>query len=77
MIKNIDTTNISGADFLTKSGIDILYSTGAMKLFENVLPVREGHKLNKAEYLVMSDAYIMKTEEEDFRKDWLDSYATT
>ena len=73
MTRNVGT----GADFTTKSGIDILYSTGTMELFENVLPMREAQKIDNAEYLAMSDAYIMKTEEEDFRKDWLDSYATT
>ena len=68
---------ILGADFLTKSGIDILYSTGTMEWFENVLPMREAHKLNNAEYLTMADAYLMQTEEKDSGEDWLDSYATT
>ena len=39
--------------------------------------MREAHKLNNAKYLAMADAYIMQTEEEDFREDWLDRYATT
>ena len=68
---------ILGADFLTKTGIDILYSTGTMEWFANVLPMREVHKINNAKSLAMADAYIMQTEEEDFGEDWLDSYATT
>ena len=47
---------ILGADFLTKTGIDILYSTGTMKWFEHVLSRREAHRTNNAEYLAMSDA---------------------
>jgi len=31
---------ILGADFLTKTGIDINYSTGTMHWFENVRPMR-------------------------------------
>ena len=57
---------ILGADFITKSGIDILYSTGTMEWFEKVLPMREAHKLNNAKQLTMADDYIMQTEEEDF-----------
>ena len=52
---------ILGADFLTKSGIDIVYSTGTIECFENVLPMREAHKTNNAEYLAMADAYMMQT----------------
>ena len=68
---------ILGTDFLTKCGIGILYSTGTMEWFKSVLPMREPHKLNNAKYQVMTDAYIMQTEEEDFGEDWLDSCATT
>ena len=49
-----------GSDFLAKSGIDILYSTGTTKWFENVLLMREPHKVNNSEYLAMADAYIIQ-----------------
>ena len=39
---------ILGADLLTKSGIDINYSTGTMHWFENVRPMREPWKLTIA-----------------------------
>ena len=48
-----------------------------MEWFENVLPMREPHKVNNSEYLVMADAYVIQTEEEELGEDWLDSYATT
>ena len=48
-----------------------------MEWFENVLPMREPHKVNNTEYLAMADAYIIQTEEEELGDDWLDSYATT
>ena len=47
---------ILGSDFLTKLGIDILYSTVTMEWFETVLPMREPHKVNNTEYLAMADA---------------------
>ena len=37
---------ILGANFLTKTGIDIKYSTGTMHWFENIRPMREPWKLN-------------------------------
>ena len=52
---------ILGADLLIKSGIDILYSTGTMEWFKNILPMREAHKLINAKCLAMADAYIMRT----------------
>ena len=63
-------------DFLTKSGITILYSIGTTEWFENVLPIREPHKANNSEYLAMADAYIIQIEEK-LGEDWLDSCATT
>jgi hypothetical protein len=34
---------ILGADFLTKTGIDVKYSTGAIEWFKNELPIRDPH----------------------------------
>ena len=36
---------ILGADFLTKTGIDVKYSTGTIEWFENELPLRNPHVL--------------------------------
>ena len=69
---------ILGSDFRTKSGIDMLSSTGTIERFENVLLTREAHMLTTSEYLAMSDAYIIQTavEKEDLCEDWLEYAAT-
>jgi hypothetical protein len=35
---------ILGADFLTKTGIDVKYSTSTIKWFKSVLPLRDPHQ---------------------------------
>ena len=55
---------ILGADFLTKSGIDINYSTGTMHWFENVCPIREPWKLDNSEYNAMASAYDIQHDDE-------------
>ncbi len=46
---------ILGADFLNKSGIDIIYSTGTVQLFENEIPLHNPHLLTDKDYLSMSE----------------------
>jgi hypothetical protein len=46
---------ILGADFLSKSGIDIKYSTGIIEWFDNKLPICDPHQLDGNEYLAMAD----------------------
>ena len=46
---------ILGAEFLSKSGIDIKYSTGIIKWFDNELPMRDPHQLDGKEYVAMAD----------------------
>ena len=41
-----ETNIILGADFLSKSGIDIKYSMGIIERFDNELPVRNLHQLD-------------------------------
>ena len=67
---------ILGADFLTKLGIDINYSTGTMHWFENVRPMREPWKLDNSEYNTMDSAYDIQHDDELIWEDWLDSYLT-
>ncbi len=67
---------ILGADFLTKTGIDIQYSTGTMHWFENVRPMREPWKLTNKEYHAMACAFDIQNDDELFGEDWLDSYLT-
>ena len=54
---------ILGSDFLTKSGINIIYSTSTMEWFDNVLPMREAHKIDNTKYLAMAD--VLQTEKEE------------
>jgi len=68
---------ILGSNFLNKSGIDLKYSNSTMNWFKNSLKIREPWALNNAEYVEMSDAFDVQSEEEDlFGKDWLESYLT-
>ncbi len=46
---------ILGADFLSKSGIDIKYSTGIIEWFDNELSMCDQHQLDGNEYLAMAD----------------------
>jgi len=42
---------ILGADFLTKTGIDVRYSTGTIQWFENELPLCDPHTLKNKDYV--------------------------
>ena len=64
---------ILGADFLSKSGIDIRYSTGTIEWFDSKLPMRDPHQLSDKEYLAMADIIEVQREAEDiFSMDWYD-----
>jgi hypothetical protein len=41
---------ILGADFLTKTGIDVKYSTGTMERFDNELQMRDVHLLETKDF---------------------------
>jgi len=63
---------ILGADFLTKTGIDVRYSTGAMQWFENELPLREPHTLKDKDYVAMAEIIEVQQEVEFFGMGWYD-----
>jgi hypothetical protein len=70
---------ILGADFLTKSGIDIKYSSGTIEWFDSELPIRDQKHLDNNDYLAMAEALEVHREEEQlFGRDWYDPdcYAT-
>ena len=46
---------ILGADFLTKTGIDVKYSTGTIQWFENELPLRDPRLLKDQDYAAMAE----------------------
>ena len=64
---------ILGADFLTKTGIDIRYSSGTVEWFDSELPMRDPKYLDSNNYLAMAEALEVHGEEEAlFGKDWYD-----
>ncbi len=61
---------IFGADVLSKTGIDIKYSSGIIEWFDNELPMRH---LDNKEYLAMAEILEVQCEAEQlFGMDWYD-----
>jgi hypothetical protein len=63
---------ILGADFLTKTGIDVKYSTGTIQWFENELPLRDPHTLKDKDYVAMAEIVEIEQEVDFFGMDWYD-----
>ena len=63
---------ILGADFLTKTGIDVKYSTGTIEWFDNELPLRNPHLLESKDFEAMAHIVEIQQEEEFFGMDWYD-----
>jgi hypothetical protein len=63
---------ILGADFLTKTGIDVKYSTGTMEWFDSELPMRNPHLLQPKDFEAMACIVEVQQEEELFGMDWYD-----
>ena len=63
---------ILGADFLTKTGIDVRYSTGTIEWFENELPLRDPHILKDKDFASMAEIIELQQEAEFFGMDWYD-----
>ena len=61
---------ILGADFLSKSGIDIKYSSGIIEWFESKLSMRDPHHLDDKDYIAMMDFMEVQRDEEIFGMDW-------
>jgi hypothetical protein len=63
---------ILGADFLTKTGIDVKYSTNTIEWFENELPLRDPHLLKDEDFASMATIIEIQQEVEFFGMDWYD-----
>jgi len=63
---------ILGTDFLSKTGIDIKYSTATMQWFENELPMRDPLCMDNREYLAMVDTVEQQCLDELYGMDWCD-----
>ena len=46
---------ILGADFLSKTGIDVKYSTGTIEWFDNELPLCDTRYLQSKDFLAMAE----------------------
>ena len=60
---------ILGADFLSKSGIDVKYSTGTIQWFENEIPLRDPHLLTDKDYISLAELIEIQQEVEFFGVD--------
>ncbi len=63
---------ILGADFLSKTGIDVKYSTGTMEWFDNELPLRDTSYLQSKDFLAMVETIEIQLEDVFFGMDWYD-----
>jgi hypothetical protein len=55
---------ILGADFLSKTGIDLKYSTGAIEWFDNELPLHDTHYLQSKDFLAMAETIEIQLEDD-------------
>jgi hypothetical protein len=64
---------ILGADFLTKTGIDVKeYSTGTIEWFKNELPLCDPHDLKDRDFQAMAEIIEIQQEVVFFGMDWYD-----
>jgi hypothetical protein len=54
---------ILGADFLSKTGIDVKYSTGTIEWFDNELPLRDTRYLQSKDFLAMAETIEIQLED--------------
>jgi hypothetical protein len=57
---------ILGADFLTKTGKDVKYSTGTMEWLDSELQLRNSHLLESKDFQAMAEIIEVEQEEECF-----------
>jgi hypothetical protein len=60
---------ILGANFLTKTGIDVKYSTGTIKWFKNELPLCNPHLLKDKDFKAMAEIIEIQQEVDFFGMD--------
>jgi hypothetical protein len=60
---------ILGADFFTKVGVDVKYSTWTMEWFHNELPLCNPHLLQNKEFEAMAEIIEVQQEDELFGMD--------
>ena len=65
---------ILGANFLQKTGIDVLYSKGVIQWLDSEIPLRDPYKAENRELLAMADSIEVQYEDSFIGENWLDSY---
>jgi hypothetical protein len=63
---------ILGADFLSKTGIDVNYSTRTIEWFDNELPLRDTCFLQSKDFLAMEETIEIQLEDDFFGMEWYD-----
>jgi hypothetical protein len=63
---------ILGADFLSKIGIDVKYSTGTIEWFDNELLLHDTCYLQNKDFLAMAETIEIQLEDDFFGIDWYD-----
>ncbi len=65
---------ILGADFLSKAGIDVKYSTRTIELFDNKLPLHDTRILQSKNFSAVAKIIEIQQEHEFFGIDWYDPH---
>ena len=65
---------ILGTDFLSKTGIDVKYSTNTVEWFDSKMPLRNASALNNEDYTELAEIIEVQQEAEYFGIDWFEPY---
>jgi hypothetical protein len=68
---------VLGADFLSKTGIDVKYSTGTIEWFDNELPLRDTCTLQSKDFAAMAEIIEIQQEHKFFGMDCYDPHCHT
>jgi hypothetical protein len=63
---------ILGADFSTKTGFGVKYSSGTIEWFKNELPLCDPHDLKDRDFKAMAEITEIQQEVDFFCMDWYD-----
>jgi hypothetical protein len=63
---------ILGADFLSKTGIDVKHTTGTMEWSDNELLLRDTCNLQSKDFLAVAETIEIQLEDDFFGMDWYD-----
>ena len=65
---------ILGTNFLSKTGIDVKYSTNTVEWFDSEMPLRNASALNNEDYTELAEIIELQQEAEYFGIDWFEPY---